>query len=73
MEPFTLYVIVCVSMYCRDIAPSQPKFFVDQQSCSSYVGDMLISFRKAALENKLTIVDARAFCMAISEPEGSKT
>ena len=75
MTPFAMFVLICVTMYCRDVAPNQAKLFVDQKACTEYVGEILTTFREKARENNLTIVDARAFCMPISDGplKGTKT
>ena len=72
MTPFAVFVIVCVAFYCRDVAPNQARFFADQQACTQYAGDLLATFREKARENKLDLVDARAFCMKMSD-KGTKT
>ncbi len=74
MEPFTIYVIVCVAMWCRDIAPPQTMYFSNSQACTSFVGGMLNTFTEAAKKNELVLSDARAFCMVLTKPEeGAKT
>ncbi len=69
MEPFVIYIILCIPLYCKDVSPKGRYHFVDQKSCTSFVGKVFERYRKDIKKEGMIFTDGRAFCLSLLEKE----
>jgi len=69
MQLYIIYIIICVSMVCRDIGPKVPIYFKDHESCISVSNIALLKGLTKYARDK-SITDTGILCLRI---DGKKT
>lgn len=69
MEPFLMYVIICVASTggCNDYAPPKAWAFRSKEECEVFVDKVYIAFIKDMKEKGQIVVDGKAFCLRYRE------
>ena len=69
MEPFLLYVMVCLASTgaCNDYGPTKYWVFQSQADCTVLANKMLITYRKKFVKRGDIYVDGIAFCLKATE------
>ena len=73
MEPFLLYVIICIASSggCVDVVNGKPWIFRSQRDCTVFAGKMLDAYREELKKKNKIFVDGTAFCLRYTETKGT--
>ena len=69
MEPFLMYVIICISPMevCEGVMFGSPWVFRNQRDCIVFAGKVLDAYRVRLKERDIIFIDGTAFCLKFKE------